>query len=202
MSGRIMRFLAWAAACLCLVPILAVALAELSGSGETWARLAETVSPRYPRTNLAPVVLVSLGPAILLTVALFLATLERDQRGAAKRYPGRGAKAAPMLAARLRATAASASTLFCALPIAFGFLIPVLVPAGLALDAQQNLFSERYLGFMRNSLLLATIAAVGPVTAAVVPNSTTARLKRSAATRSFRGFWEALVMPFPAASLL
>ncbi|NNU80461.1 iron ABC transporter permease [Halovulum dunhuangense] len=116
----------------------------------------------------------------LLSVALLLATLERIQRGAAKRYPQRtGAEMAPQV---LRGARGWAAALWCLLPVLFGFLLPTVILAEMAMEAQQSLLSPRYQAFMRNSLTLGAVAAVVTVGAAVVLG-TLARLHRTRTTR-------------------
>ncbi|WP_112323177.1 ABC transporter permease [Oceanibium sediminis] len=117
----------------------------------------------------------------LLSVALLLATLERIQRGAAKRYPSGGGTEMPRQ--ELGGAAAWGAALWCTLPVLFGFVLPIVILTTLAWDANQSLLSARYQGFMRNSLMLAAIAAVVTVAAAVLVG-TAARLKRSRATRA------------------
>ncbi len=117
----------------------------------------------------------------LLTVALLLAILERVQRGAAKRYPPRtGGHMPPQV---LQGTAALGAWVACALPVFLGFVLPVLILGNMALSAEQSLFSARYIGFMRNSLMLAGIAALVTVGAAVMLGMT-ARLRRTRVTRT------------------
>ncbi|MHA3980238.1 ABC transporter permease [Halovulum sp. GXIMD14794] len=117
----------------------------------------------------------------LLGAALFLATLERVQRGAAKRYPPRAG--ALMTPQDLRGAAAWGATLACALPVIFGFVLPLVILAEMAIGANQSLFSERYMGFIRNSLLVASVAAVVTMGAAVLIG-TRARLRRTRLNRA------------------
>lgn len=111
----------------------------------------------------------------LLTVALVLATLERIQRGAAKRYPPRASgQQAPQM--QLSGTNAFAAWFFCAFPVFFGFILPTVVLANMAIRSEQSMFTSRYIGFMQNSLTLAGIAAVLTVLAAILIGFT-ARLR-------------------------
>ncbi|MEO1313884.1 MAG: ABC transporter permease subunit, partial [Pseudomonadota bacterium] len=119
--------------------------------------------------------------ACLLTVALVLATLERVQRGAAKRYPGRATT--PMPPQVLHGWARWGACLWCAMPVTFGFVVPVIVLGNMAWDANQSLLTERYLGFMRNSLTLAGIAALVTVGAAMMLGSNV-RLRRTRPNRA------------------
>lgn len=117
----------------------------------------------------------------LLGVALLLATLERIQRGAAKRYPPRAG--GDMVHQRLTGAAAWGATLWCALPVVFGFVLPILVLGNMAIGSDQSFLDPRYLGFMRNSLMLAAVAAVVTLGAAVLIG-TAARLRRTKRTRA------------------
>ncbi|WP_170373176.1 ABC transporter permease [Ruegeria arenilitoris] len=102
----------------------------------------------------------------LLAFALVMAVTERTQRGKAKYYqPGKRHAALP--AAQLSGWQAVAAWVLCAIPVLFGFLLPVIVLTQMGLESEQNLLSARYLGFIRNSLTLAGTAAVITVCAAV-----------------------------------
>lgn len=57
--------------------------------------------------------------------------------------------------------------LICALPIVFGAIIPASALLLMGMNAEQNIFSERYARFFMNTLVLATLAAVVTVLAAV-----------------------------------
>lgn len=102
----------------------------------------------------------------LLIFALFLATLERTQRGAARSHSA-GKREVRMPRARLSGWRSAGAFLFCAVPVFFGFVLPVILLVEMGLGSEQNLLSRRYLGFIRNSLVLASIAAVVTVTLAV-----------------------------------
>ncbi|MEM9011179.1 MAG: iron ABC transporter permease [Pseudomonadota bacterium] len=65
------------AAALCLLPMLAVAIAAALGTTETFSNLADTVLTRYTLTTLALVVMVSLGTAVIGTGAAWLVTMTR-----------------------------------------------------------------------------------------------------------------------------
>ena len=60
------------------------------------------------------------------------------------------------------------AVLFCGLPVLIGFVIPVIALTEMALGSEQNLLSDRYLGFIQNTLTLAGTAAVLTVLAAIV----------------------------------
>ena len=103
----------------------------------------------------------------LLGFALLLAVLERMQRGRAKYHEG-ARPAQAMMPMELHGAIAAFAMLLCGIPVLFGALVPAGVLGVMALDAEQNLFSPRYLRFMQNSLTLASIAACVTVFAAVV----------------------------------
>ena len=102
----------------------------------------------------------------LLSFALLLAMLERLQRGDAKYHdPARRAIAAPAIV--LGGWRAIAVTVLCAIPVVFGAILPIVVLFWMGLGSEQNLLSARYLGFIKNSATLASIAAVVTVLAAI-----------------------------------
>ncbi|MCX7565583.1 iron ABC transporter permease [Sulfitobacter sp. F26169L] len=102
----------------------------------------------------------------LLSFALFLAMLERLQRGDAKYHdPSRQTKAAAPLV--LRGTSAVLATMLCTIPVVFGAVLPIIVLFYMGLGSEQNLLSTRYLGFIHNSAILASTAAVVTVLAAI-----------------------------------
>ncbi|MEL6678960.1 MAG: iron ABC transporter permease, partial [Pseudomonadota bacterium] len=103
----------------------------------------------------------------LLTFALLIAMLERAQRGRA-RVAMKGGRLAGMERVRLGGAQAWAVSLACAVPVAIGFVIPVIVLGEMAIDSGQSLLNRRYLGFMTNSLMLASVAAVVTVAGAVL----------------------------------
>jgi iron(III) transport system permease protein len=72
---------AWLAAALCLLPMVAVALAAAGGGLDVVSRLAETVLPRYAGTTALLVVIVGISTAIIGTSTAWLVT--------ATRFPGR-----------------------------------------------------------------------------------------------------------------
>ncbi len=102
----------------------------------------------------------------LLMFALLLAILERQQRGCAK-YHQSGRKSVGLPPAPLSGWQAALAFLLCAVPVLLGFVLPTLVLFQMGLGSEQDLFSARYVGFIRNSLLLAGIASVVTVAAAI-----------------------------------
>jgi len=90
----------------------------------------------------------------LLIFALFLAILERMQRGAARNHSVGKREIRPRKT-QLRGKHAVAASAFCAVPVTFGFVLPVVLLLEMSFQSEQNLFSERYLHFIKNSLSLA-----------------------------------------------
>jgi iron(III) transport system permease protein len=104
--------------------------------------------------------------AILMMVVFTVLAFERWQRGAAKYDEGNAGR--PVSRYRLRGWAAVAASVFCALPLAFGFVLPI---------GQLTIWASRFGGvftdpvFLRlvvNSFLLAAAASVLCVGIAVV----------------------------------
>lgn len=103
----------------------------------------------------------------LLAFALLIAVLERQQRGAA-RHHGTGKRFETVEPFALKGRHAVGAVLSCGLPVLIGFVIPVIALTEMALGSEQNLLSDRYLGFIQNTLTLAGTAAVLTVLAAIV----------------------------------
>ncbi len=103
----------------------------------------------------------------LLAFALFLAVLEQIQRGAARNH-GSGPRERRPKKAQLTGWSAVGAFMFCALPVLFGFVLPIILLLTMGLDSEQNLFSDRYVGFIRNSLILAASASVATVLMAIL----------------------------------
>jgi iron(III) transport system permease protein len=103
----------------------------------------------------------------LLSFALLLAGLERASRGRA-RTAGRGARFETMERPELRGAAGWGAFTLCFLPVLLGFLIPVVMLGVMAVGSGQDLFSPRYVGFMTNSVTLASVAAVLTVLGAIL----------------------------------
>jgi iron(III) transport system permease protein len=102
----------------------------------------------------------------LLSFALLLAMLERIQRGRAKYYdPSRRSQDKVHL--QLSGLRAASAVVLCSVPVLLGAVLPVVILFNMGLGSEQDLLSARYLGFIRNSLTLAGIAAVVTVCAAV-----------------------------------
>lgn len=103
----------------------------------------------------------------LLGFALFIAVLERTQRGSA-RHHAKGGRFDALPPIALRGGRAAGAVLFCLMPVLLGFALPVIMLVKLALESEQSLLSEKYLALIQNSLLLAGIAAALTVLGAVV----------------------------------
>jgi iron(III) transport system permease protein len=103
----------------------------------------------------------------LLAVALILAVLERIQRGGA-RHHNTGKRFEVLPPVELAGWRAGAALMLCGVPVLFGFAGPLIALANMAIGSGQDLLSTRYLGFIRNSVLLASVAAIVTVAAATV----------------------------------
>ena len=103
----------------------------------------------------------------LLSFALLLAMLERAQRGRAK-YHDPSRRQQRMEPARLTGLQALVAVILCGVPVILGAVLPVIILFSMGLGSEQNLLSPRYLGFIQNSLVLASVAGVCTVTAAVI----------------------------------
>lgn len=103
----------------------------------------------------------------LLTFALFLAVLERMQRGAAKSFNA-GKRVERYPPARLTGASRIGAMLACAMPVFFGFVLPLVLLISMSFGSEQDIFSARYIGFLMNSVTLAGVAALVTVGAAVL----------------------------------
>lgn len=97
--------------------------------------------------------------AVLLIAVMALMWMETKSRGRA-RYYAVGARAAGQLAISLRGRQAWGAALFCATPVLLGFVLPLLILLRVLMREETVEFSERYLGWLQNSILLAGITAV------------------------------------------
>ncbi|MBB93322.1 MAG: iron ABC transporter permease [Rhodobacteraceae bacterium] len=102
----------------------------------------------------------------LLSFALLLAVLERQTRGAA-RYHGAGKRHVSLPPEQLKGWRAWAASIICALPVLLGFVLPVIILLAMGIGSDQDLLSRRYTGFIRNSLILASVSAVVTLAAAI-----------------------------------
>mgnify|MGYP002883383095 FL=1 len=103
----------------------------------------------------------------LLVVALVFALLERAQRGLAKRYPA-GSRFEATVRHELTGWRGTVAVLVCLIPVLVGFIIPIFVLLQMAIDSGHSPFSRRYMGYIENSLTLATITSFVTVVAAIV----------------------------------
>lgn len=118
----------------------------------------------------------------LLTLALFLAALERKQRGRV-RLAANGGHFDAMEPTKLTGMRGWLATLACLLPVLIGFLIPLIMLTVMAIGSGQSPFQSRYVGFFFNSVTLSAIAAALTLAGAVLV-AFRARLRRD--TRSER----------------
>lgn len=103
----------------------------------------------------------------LLSFALLLAGLERAQRGKV-RTAGKGVRFEQVERPRLTGLAGWGAALICLLPVLLGFIIPVIMLGLMAHGSGQSLLDPRYVGLMRNSVFLASVAAGLTVLGAIV----------------------------------
>lgn len=103
----------------------------------------------------------------LLVFALFLAVLERLQRGAARSHAA-GKRFESMPPMQLKGWRCFTAILACGMPVFFGFVLPVALLFHMGLGSEQDLFSPRYLAFIQNSIILAGSAALVTVGAALL----------------------------------
>jgi iron(III) transport system permease protein len=109
---------------------------------------------------------LSLG---LLAFALLLALMERYSRGNAAYTDAQ--QNPPMDRIRLSGVAKYTALALCTIPVLLGVVVPVIALFTMALGSEQNILSPRYLSFIRNSLVLASVAAGVTVLAAVILGS-------------------------------
>jgi len=102
----------------------------------------------------------------LLAAALVLAALERRQR-AGQRHHGAGRKFEVLDPPVLSGWRATLALTFCALPVLLGFLLPAGLLIWMGHGRFEIFLTDRYLGFLQNSLTLASVAALVTVTAAI-----------------------------------
>ncbi|SNS29997.1 ABC transporter permease [Tropicimonas sediminicola] len=103
----------------------------------------------------------------LLGFALLLAILERMQRGAA-RHHGAGKRFERLPPTQLAGPAKWGATLLCAVPVLLGFILPVALLLSMGIGSGQSLMSPRYVGYIRNTIVLAGTASVLTVIGAVL----------------------------------
>lgn len=101
----------------------------------------------------------------LLTFVFVLIWIERLQRGKARYQSARATL--PIQRFVLKGWRSAGAIVFCALPLAIGFLLPIILLIELMLGGGHSLFGPRYVGFIRNSFLLAGLAALITVAVAI-----------------------------------
>jgi len=109
---------------------------------------------------------LSLGDAVaaaqlatcLLAFVVLVLLLERSSRGGARYHDTAGRKHAPPL--RLRGAMALLAFVACFAPLFFGFLLPLGILIGLAVDAEVPGLSQRTWALVGNSFTLAGVTAV------------------------------------------
>jgi len=97
--------------------------------------------------------------AVLLIAITALMVMEQKSRGRS-RYYAVGARTRLQESMRLGGLHAWLASAFCALPVLLGFIVPVAILLRLMLGEETLQLSERYLGWFKNSILLASITAV------------------------------------------
>ncbi|MEL6414231.1 MAG: iron ABC transporter permease [Pseudomonadota bacterium] len=102
----------------------------------------------------------------LLSVAFILVILERIERNRRNHFEA-GRRIEAMARHELSGITALMAVAFCAVPILGGFIIPLFVLVEMAWDSGQNPFASRYVLFISNSLMLASIAALVTMVLAV-----------------------------------
>jgi len=76
-GNRLLSTLAWAVALACLLPMVAVFLAAVTGGTDTVSHLMQTVLPRYTGTTIVLVFLVAMGTFAIGVGAAWLVTMTR-----------------------------------------------------------------------------------------------------------------------------
>ena len=100
----------------------------------------------------------------LLVFVLAMLALERMHRGDARYTSNR----TPITPQRLGGAKAMGAFALCAIPIAFGFVVPAAILLELALTDPQVQFGARITGLISNTFILAGIAAIAAVVVAML----------------------------------
>ncbi|MEM6588137.1 MAG: iron ABC transporter permease [Pseudomonadota bacterium] len=103
----------------------------------------------------------------LLMFALLLAMLERAQRGKAG-TAAKGQRFDVMDRQVLRGKNAALAFVVCFIPVAVGFVIPLMMLGSMATDFSHLFTSSRYLDLLWNSVTVSSVAAALTVTAAIL----------------------------------
>ncbi|MEL7150753.1 MAG: iron ABC transporter permease [Pseudomonadota bacterium] len=102
----------------------------------------------------------------LLTLALLVAALEYINRGKSA-YAVRG-RQERFVRFHLTRKQALLAQIACVLPVLLGVVIPTITLVLMGMNSEQDIFSPRYVRFIQNSLLLASVAALVTVGAAIL----------------------------------
>ncbi|MEO1027081.1 MAG: iron ABC transporter permease, partial [Pseudomonadota bacterium] len=102
----------------------------------------------------------------LLAFALLVAALEYMNRGKAA-FAAKGRQEA-FARFQLVGKRALGAQFICVLPVLLGVIIPTITLILMGLRSEQDIFSPRYIRFIQNSLLLASVAALVTVGAAIL----------------------------------
>ena len=105
--------------------------------------------------------------ASLLVFVLLLIALERWQRGS-RRFAPSERRLSDLPEFELKGWRGVAAFAVCGLPVLLGFLLPITILTGLAIEADKEGVTARYIQFALNSVTLAGIAAVLAVALAVL----------------------------------
>lgn len=97
--------------------------------------------------------------AVLLIAVTLLMVLEQKSRGRA-RYYAVGGRTAAQVAIRLQGRQGWAASVFCLLPIVFGFVLPLMILLRLLAHEDSVEFSARYTGWLQNTVVLASVTAL------------------------------------------
>lgn len=97
--------------------------------------------------------------AVLLLAITVLMLLEQKSRGRA-RYYAVGSRTKLQQALKVHGIHAWGASLFCLLPVLFGFLVPLWILLRLMLREDSVEFSTRYIGWLHNTVFLAGVTAL------------------------------------------
>lgn len=97
--------------------------------------------------------------AVLLIAIMLLMLLEQKSRGRA-RYYATGSRIKLQTPMRLGGVHALCASLFCLTPVLLGFVVPVMILLRLVAREENIEFGARYIGWLKNSLLLAGMTAL------------------------------------------
>lgn len=97
--------------------------------------------------------------AILMLFIFALVLLERYSRGEAK-YHHSTNRYRPLPDYTLRGWRAAGATVFCALPVLFGFVIPAVALGAWSIETAAEVIDDRFLRLTLNSLILSSLSAV------------------------------------------